>query len=428
METEYINGGKHTHFPTQTITHITMANSPLRRMIKRKKRMFQRARVKNDWSAFRQFQKYCRKELRRAEWQYINGNIQEGLANNNTKPFWRYIKSRKQDSSGVAPLREDGQLHSDSQTKANILVKQFKSIFTTATATTVPNLEKPTNHIRPIHIDTHGVAKLLHQLNPNKASGPDNIPNRILKILADDIAPILTTIFQTSLDTGRLPQDWLRANISCAYKKGDRHTPSNYRLISLTSVCCKLLQHIVYRHIMSHLEQQKILTNLNHGFRSVFSTETHLLTTTNDLLMSFDKDKQVDMAILDFSKAFDTEPYDRLLHKLTSYGVTGTLHTWLTCFLTERTMQVVVEGTSSSATTVDSGVPQGTVLGLLLFLCHINDLPKAVKSQVRLYADDCLIYREINVFKDHHTLQEDLKSWATSWALQNLLPPPTSTP
>ena len=277
-----------------------------------------------------------------------------------------------QDSSGVASLREDGQLHSDSQTKADILLKQFKSVFTTATATTVPNPEKPTNHTRPIH-----VAKLLHQINSNKASGPNNIPNRILKNLADDIAPILTTIFQTSLDTGLLPQDWLRASISCAYKKGDRHTPSNYRPMSLTSVCCKLLQHIVYRHIMSHLEQQIILTNLNHGFRSGFSTETQLLTTTNDLLMSFDKGKQVDIAIPDFSKAFDTVPHDRLLHKLTSYDITCTLHTWLTCFLTERTMQVVGEGTSSSATTVDFGVPQGTALGPLLLLCHINDLPKS---------------------------------------------------
>ena len=160
---------------------------------------------------------------------------------------------------------------------------------------------------------------------------------------------------------------------------------------------------------MSRLEQQKICTNLNHGFRSDFSTETQLLTTTNDPLMSFDKGKQVDMTALDLSKAFDTVPHDRF-HKLIRYGVTGTLHTWLTCFLTERTMQVVVEGTSSSSTTVDSGVPQGTVLGPLLFLCHINNLPGIFKSQVCLYADDCLIYREINDFKEHHTLQEDLKS------------------
>ena len=130
-------------------SHLPWLTAPLRRMIKRKKRMFQRARAKNDWSAFRQFQKHCRRELRRAEWQYINKTTQEGLANNNTKPFWCY-RLRKQDSSGVVPLREDGQLHSDSQTKADILLQQFKSLLTTATVTTVeahkPHQTHPCRH------------------------------------------------------------------------------------------------------------------------------------------------------------------------------------------------------------------------------------------------------------------------------------------
>ena len=143
--------------------------------------------------------------------------------------------------------------------------------------------------------------------------------------------------------------------------------------------------------------------------------------TTHDFLTSFDTNKQVDIAILDFSKAFDTVPHDRLLHKLNHYGITGDLHKWLTTFLTHRQMTVVIEGTSSDATTVDSGVPQGTVLGPLLFLCHINDLPQTVKSQVRLFADDCLLYREINDQNDHHTLQNDLKNleeWANTWGMR----------
>ena len=172
--------------------------------------------------------------------------------------------------------------------------------------------------------------------------------------------------------------------------------------------------------MITHLENQKILTHLNHGFRSGHSTETQLITTVNDLLTSFDQGTQIDLAILDFSKAFDTVPHDRLLQKLHKYGIRGPLHTWLTSFLTERHMQVVVEGCSSSETSVDSGVPQGTVLGPLLFLCHINDLPEAVKSQVRLFADDCLIYREIKTYDDHHTLQADLKcleEWAEKWGM-----------
>ena len=127
------------------------------------------------------------------------------------------------------------------------------------------------------------------------------------------------------------------------------------------------------------------------------------------------------MAILDFSKAFDTVPHDRLLHKLHEYGITGQLHSWLSNFLQHRKMSVVVEGAISDETTVNSGVPQGTVLGPLLFLCHINDLPNTVKSKVRLFADDCLLYREINCPQDHVALQEDLKkleTWANDWGMK----------
>ena len=135
-------------------------------------------------------------------------------------------------------------------------------------------------------------------------------------------------------------------------------------------------------------------------------------------MTSFNTNKQVDIAILDFSKAFDTVPHNTQLHKLNDYSITGDLHKWLTTFLSHRQMTVVIEGTSLEATTVDSGVPQGTVL---LFLCHINDLPQTVKSQVRLFADDCLLYREINGQNDHHTLQNYLKNleeWANTWGMR----------
>ena len=393
----------------------------LKKLLKRKQRLYKKARSSNDWSPFRKYQKYCRQQMRRAEWQYINGKIQEGLDRNDSKPFWRYIKARKQDSSGVAPLKENGKLFSDSESKARILLNQFKSVFTKQSTTTLPNLKPPPGIIEPIKISPPGICKLLKNLQTNKASGPDNIPNIVLKNLATEIAPSLSIIFQKSLDSSKLPEDWLSANVTCAFKKGDRHSASNYRPISLTSVPCKLLEHIICKHMLSHLEKFKLLTNLNHGFRSGYSTETQLLTTTEDLFKSYDQGKQTDMAILDFSKAFDTVPHDRLLHKLSSYGIGDPLLSWLRCFLTQRSMRVVVDGIESPSTSVDSGVPQGTVLGPILFLCHINDLPETVKSQVRLFADDCLLYREINNFSDHHTLQEDLAQlelWAHTWGMR----------
>ena len=129
----------------------------------------------------------------------------------------------------------------------------------------------------------------------------------------------------------------------------------------------------------------------------------------------------MDVAILDFSKAFDTIPHKQPLHKLSLYGITGPLHAWLLNFLTQRSMRVVIEGACSESTAVDSGVPQGTVLGPILFLCHINDIPSSVSSQVGLFADNCLLYCEINTFKDHLTLQQDLKQlevWADTWGMR----------
>ena len=236
--------------------------------------------------------------------------------------------------------------------------------------------------------------------------------------LVTQLAPSITIIFQKSVDSGRLPKDWLNANIAPVFKKGDRHLPENYRPVSLTSVLSKLLEHIVCRHMLKHFERHNILTSLNHGFRAGYSCETQLAVTIEDLTTSFDRGTQTDIAILDFSKAFDTVPHNKLLHKLQAYGICGNLHTWIQSFLCNRHMKVVVEGESSNEVTVDSGVPQGTVLGPLLFLCHINDLPDAVKSQVRLFADDCLLYREVKSQSDHTILQQDLhnlENWASEW-------------
>jgi hypothetical protein len=141
----------------------------------------------------------------------------------------------------------------------------------------------------------------------------------------------------------------------------------------------------------------------------------------NDLFKSHELGKQTDVAILDFSKAFDTVPHQRLLHKLDHYGIRGPIHGWIANFLTQRKMRVVIEGDMSEEVVVESGVPQGTVLGPLLFLCHINDLPDCVQSTVRLFADDCLLYREIRSFRDHLLLQSDLKKlevWAETWGMK----------
>ena len=374
---------------------------------------------------FKKLQNQTRDALRKAHWSHVNGILQEGLDKGDNKSFWKYVKAQKQDSQGVAPLRQDGSLHSDAKSKAKVLSDQFASVFTRDTPETADiKLEGPSYEPIPdLTITVEGVQKLLAGLNPSKASGPDEIPARILKMLHLELAPILTSIFSQSISTGEIPEDWAAAWITPVFKKGPRSDPANYRPVSLTCISCKLLEHILCTHIRSHLDRHNILTPCNHGFRSRHSCETQLLLTTHDIINRRETSKQVDVAILDLSKAFDTVPHKRLLNKLTLYGINGNIHRWISSFLTHRRQQVVIDGAQSSEEPVLSGVPQGTVLGPLLFLLHLNDLPSVLDpgTVCRLFADDCLLYRNIRSIADQLQLQQDLlnlEKWAANWGMK----------
>ena len=170
--------------------------------------------------------------------------------------------------------------------------------------------------LEKIKIDQKGTEKLLKNLNVSKSSGPDNIPNAILKECAAELAPVVTLIFQKSLDLGSLPEDWTSANIAPIYKKGDRNRAENYRPVSLTSVLSKVLEHIIVHSMLTHFDKHKVLSSLNHGFRSGYSCETQLAVTMDELTQNYEKGLQTDIIILDFSKAFDMVPHKLLLHKL----------------------------------------------------------------------------------------------------------------
>ena len=172
---------------------------------------------------------------------------------------------------------------------------------------------------------------------------------------------------------------------------------------------------------MKHVDHHQILSDCQHGFRARRSCETQLVTLINDLSSSLDRGDQTDMVILDFSKAFDRVPHKRLLRKLHHYGIRGHLHSWITSFLTGRSQKVIVEGSESESAPVISGVPQGSVLGPLLFLLFINDLPDNIASNTRLFADDCIVYRTIRDHADQEALQEDLvrlAEWEDKWGME----------
>ena len=219
------------------------------------------------------------------------------------------MKSKKQETTGISPLlNQDGFLHSRGSSKAEILNHQFQSVYTKENLTNIGQSKIPS--MKPITISTPGVIKLLKHLKPHKASGPDNIPTRLLIMVAEEIAQMLTTIFQTSLDTATVPSDWREALITPLYKKGPRNIPANYRPVSLTSVVSKMLEHIIFSSTMKHLNSHKILTPSQHGFRSKRSCETQLIVTIQGKAKNLKSGRdQVDVILLDFAKAFDKVPF-----------------------------------------------------------------------------------------------------------------------
>ena len=219
---------------------------------------------------------------------------------------------------------------------------------------------------------------------------------------------------------GQTPQDWRDAIVAPIYKKGSKYDAGNYRPVSLTSTLCKINEHIICSCMMSHLDKCGILDRDQHGFRKGLSTLTQLISVVHDWADSINRKGQTDVIFLDFSKAFDSVPHRRLLEKLRFYGICGKTNRLLGSLLQGRRQRVVINGTSSEWVPVKSGVPQGTVIGPILFLIYINDIRSGISSKMRLFADDSIIYREINSAYDHQCLRNDLlllQQWSHKWQM-----------
>ena len=265
------------------------------------------------------------------------------------------------------------------------------------------------------------VSKKLHSLNPYKSCGPDGLHSRLLKELADQIAGPISAFFNQTLERRKLPDDWKKANISSIFKKGSKNIPANYRPISLTSILCKLMESFVRDHLMNHLLENNLLTTKQHGFITGRSTVTQLLKYLDKCARAVAVGRVVDAIYLDFEKAFDTVPHRRLLEKLKAYGINGDVLEWVKDYLSNRTQIVSVNGTESDLGLVLSGVPQGTVLGPLLFVVYINDMLDTVSSDALLFADDTKIYRQVCSKEDALELQNDIKrleEWTKRWLLR----------
>ena len=214
-----------------------------------------------------------------------------------------------------------------------------------------------------------------------------------------------------------------KAKIVPIFKKGDKNNAENYRPVSLTSITCTLLEHIVHSNMMNHLHKHNVLADVQHGFRKFRSCESQLIMTTHDFIEYLNNKQQIDAIFLDFSKAFDKVHHQSLLLKVKHYGIENNMFLWIKSFLEGRSQTVIIDGQESSCKRVLSGVPQGTVMGPLLFLIYINDIHKDLDAATtfRLFADDSLLYRTIKTPEDTEILQRDLnklQEWEKKWRME----------
>eukprot|EP00057_Strongylocentrotus_purpuratus_P004120 XP_003728072.1 PREDICTED: RNA-directed DNA polymerase from mobile element jockey-like [Strongylocentrotus purpuratus] len=340
------------------------------------------------------------------------------------KKFYNYARHFSRSSATIEVLEHDGVKITDNQNKAEILNEFFASVLKPEPLELNLNLPLPEishdNIVYDIEISPSRVREKLSKLHINKACGPDGIHVNVLRNVPDLDVP-LGILFDQSIQTGQIPQEWKDANITPLFKKGSRLSPNNYRPVSLTSQVVKLLERIIYDKLMEHAVDNDMISCHQHGFQKKCSCVTQLLECLYDWTKAYDEAKGMDVIYLDFRKAFDTVPHRRLLYKLKHNGIRGHILNWIEGFLTGRRQRVVLRNGTSRWRSVTSGVPQGSILGPLLFLIFVNDIPDMVLTTAKMFADDTKIYRQITSKDDCDILQRDLNAlaaWSKLWLLE----------
>ena len=342
----------------------------------------------------------------------------------NQKLFWKYVHSKTKTRQPVSNLyMENGTFTKTDHEKTQVLNKFFTSVFTKEDLTNILSIDSQEGikELDTFQITEEEVQKKLNKLKPSKSPGPDGLHPRLLKELAPSLSHPLSILFQSLLNEGVFPRDWLVAHVSPIYKKGAKTEAGNYRPVSLTSVLCKVMEGCVRDQVVEHMMENDLFSPHQHGFMAGRSSVTQLLETIEFWSQSLDEGIGVDIAYLDFQKAFDSVPHQRLLKKILSYRITGKIYSWIEAFLSHRQQRTVVNGAESDWAEVTSGIPQGSVLGPVLFTIYINGMPRETVCPIKLFADDAKIYHRVENTQDCQKIQEDLEKlqdWAKRWQLR----------
>ena len=402
----------------------------IRKLIRKRKRAYQKAKQINTprlWNNFKKKRNKVIESIRQSKQQFLDqlsGKLKSKPLS--SKDWWSTLKTfiSPTSKSSVPTLEKDGHIYSDDTDKANLLNNFFRdqTVLDDSHAN-VPNINCYANSVLSNLIITPvEVESVLKTLPLGKAVGSDEINNRTLRELAHELSFPICSLLNQSLQLGIFPDIWKDALVCPIPKGGNAASVSNYRPISLLSCLEKVPERVVFKHLYNHFRENNILSPLQSGFIPGDSTTNQLAFLYNTFCQALDFGKEVRVVFCDVSKAFDRVWHKGLLCKLKAAGISGNLLSWFSSYLSERRQRVILPGTQSDWNYIQAGVPQGSILGPLLFLLYINDIVTDIGSNIRLFADDtCLSLIVENPDTAAQTLNSDLEKitqWANTWLVK----------
>ena len=383
-----------------------------------------------DYDAYKMERNRLNDMIRSAKIKYEKGLIDD--MKGNPKLYHGHCRRSLKTKQGVSNVVDgNGRLTQTEEEAAKALSDYYHTVFTADDGATPPVFtEKTSERLSDVSFMQETVEDLLASRDPNKAAGPDGVDSRLLKECSEELAPILMKLFRKSMDAGEVPELWKEAHIVPIHKSGSKAKMSNFRPVALTSVISKVCEKVICLAMMAFLTQNCLISPQQHGFVSGRSCQTNILVCLEKWTKMVDNGNSVDVAYFDYAKAFDKVSHRLLLLKLSRYGIDGKLIAWISNYLNKRRQRVLVGNAKSPWLEVISGTTQGTVLGFLLFLLFINDLPAKCspeeKAMVMLLADDTKSFQEISrdvtqQMEDQKSLQlriDRIAQWAKDWKME----------
>ena len=420
------------HIPNRVITinpnEPRWITSTIKSLIRKRKRQYhiaKRTNSQSDWEKFKRLRNKTTLAIKTAKKTQLDNCIERLNTNSNSKSWWSIIKqflspSRNQNS---IPALKNGDIPvTDDTTKSEIFNDYFvsqTSLNDSNKADPIPPVYNLISTLSDIHILESDVSDTLKTLKTGKAVGPDKINNRLLIEAATELSKPLADMFNKSMQIGIYPNSWKIASVVPVFKKGDRSIVSNYRPISLLSTISKVFERIVYKYLFNHIVANNILTKFQSGFLPKDSTTGQLAYLYHNLCKTLDSGKEVRVVFCDVSKAFDRVWHRGILIKLKSIGIEGNLLTWFENYLYNRRQYVSLNNVASSTKQIKAGVPQGSILGPLLFLIYINDIVRNIRSDIKLFADDTSLSITVDDITESAAILnrdiDDICKWAQTW-------------